>query len=67
MDTRLSYEEKLAAVEELSRPSRPLSRIINMKAPRAGDVPPNDYDSESLRATSQRRAAKLIQRQRKPR
>lgn len=65
MGTRLSYEEKLAAVEELSRPDRPLSRIINMKDPRAGDVPPND--SESLRATSQRRAAKLIQRQRKPR
>ena len=67
MQKRLSVEEKRAAVEELSQTDRPLSRIINMKDPRAGDVPPNDHDSESLRATSRRRAAKLIRRQRKPR
>lgn len=67
MQNRLSFEEKQAAVAELSQTDRPLSRIINMKDPRAGDVPPNDHDSESLRATSRRRAAKLIRRQRKPR
>ncbi len=67
MQKRLNFEEKRAAVAELSQSDRPLSRIIKMKDPRAKDVPQDDYNSESLRDTSRRRAAKLIQRQRKPR